>query len=273
MLPCLPLSSLAVDRPPELEGVGITEHLGSSVRLDELHFVNELSEPVTLGKYFRNDKPVVLLMIYFRCPSLCNMVLNGLLDALRTFEWSIGKEFDLVAVSINPEETPELATEKKANYLKLYNSTGNRPEAEKGWHFLTGQEDQIRSLASDLGFDYKYLEKEKEYAHAAAIFVLTPEGKISRYLYGVKFKTNDLRFSLMDASKNRIGTTLDQVLLFCFHFDPSKNSYTLRMWRVVQLVLFLQVTVGGALLYGLWRSDRKKQAQKLQDQKDSETKS
>ncbi len=242
------------ERPAELEGVGITEHLGAQVTIDRLHFKNELGASVVLSDYFNKKKPVILMLIYLQCPHLCNLVLNGLMESLRSQDWTIGNQFDLIAVSIDPQETPELASKKKLNYLQIY----RRPHAEDGWHFLTGEEAQIHALADQTGFHYKYLEKEKQYSHAAAIFILTPQGKISRYLYGTTFKSNDLRLGLLEASVEKIGSVTDRLLLFCFHFDPSKNSYTLRIWRIIQIVLCLQVLVGGILLRALWKGNRKK---------------
>ena len=249
-----PFYANAGEKPDELQGVGISEHLGERVKIEELHFQDEWGNPVALSTYFNQGRPILLALVYFECPSLCNLILKGLLDSLKEIEWTTGREFELVAVSINPNEKPSLALAKKTNYLKSY----NRPEGNTGWHFLTGEEDQIHALAAQIGFEYRYIEQEKQYAHAAAIYLLTPQGKISRYLYGTLYKPNNLRIGLSEAANGRVGTVMDRVLLFCFHFDPSKNSYTLKVWRVVQLVLALQVLVGGSLLFALWRADKRK---------------
>ncbi|MEO5970764.1 MAG: SCO family protein [Bdellovibrionia bacterium] len=243
----------AAEKPKELEGIGITEHLGSTVGISDLSFQDDQGKPVVLGNYFNKHRPVILALVYFECPNLCNLLLNGLLDSLRKLDWTTGNQFDLIAVSINPKETSQLASRKKANYLKIYNRSG----AEEGWHFLTGEENQIRSLASQVGFQYRYDEKEKQYLHASALYILTPQGKISRYLYGLSFPTKDLKFSLMDAANEKIGTMVDQILLFCFHFDPNKNSYTLHMWRIVQIFMSLQVVGMGSLLYLMWKKYEK----------------
>jgi protein SCO1/2 len=158
-------------------------------------------------------------------------------------------------VSINPNETPQLAAQKRANTIESYHRGQDTPD--RGWHFLTGKEDQIQALASQVGFKYRYDESEKQYIHAAALFVLTPEGKISRYLYGISFQPKDLRFSLAEASHGKIGSVMDQVLLFCFHFDPDKNSYTFQVWKAVQMILMVQVLVLGVCLYVLWKKERK----------------
>ena len=244
----------AAEQPEGLKGVGIKEHPGEQISINTLSFVDEQGKSVLLSNYFKKNRPVLLALVYYKCPNLCNLLLNGLLDSLKKLDWTTGDQFDLVAVSINPQETPKLALDKKENYLKEY----QRPNAGQGWHFLTGQEDQIRLLADQVGFQYKYIEAEKQYSHAAALFILTPEGKISRYLYGISFVSKNLRFALMEAANGRIGTVVDRILLFCFHFDPNRNSYTLRMWRIVQIVIVIQVLVLAGLLYTLWKKERPK---------------
>ncbi len=248
----LPTWSSANTPPDELKKVGITEHLGDSLKIKELSFRDEQGKSVILANYFNQNRPVILALVYYKCPNLCNLLLNGLLDSLKKIEWTTGNQFELVAISINPNETPQLASEKKANYLQSY----KRPDAAKGWHFLTGEESQIQSVASQVGFHYRYDETEKQYAHTAALFVLTPQGQLSRYLYGISFLPKNIKFALIDASNGKIGTVMERVLLYCFHFDPSKNSYTFRMWRVVQIIVVIQVLVLGALLYTLWRKEK-----------------
>lgn len=243
--------------PAELEGVGITEHLGSRVRIEKYSFKNDHGQSVRLADYFQEKKPVILALVYYQCPQLCNLILNGLQSAMKDMAWTAGKEFELVAVSINPTETPELASQKKKNYLKAY----NRPSADQGFHFLTGDESQIKSLADEVGFHYRYEPKEKQYLHTATLFILTPEGKISRYLYGVSFTAKNLRLALTEASRGMVGTVMDRILMFCYHFDPSKNSYTFQMWRVVQIVLTIQAIALGGILYKLWRSEKRRKSE------------
>lgn len=243
----------AGDRPQQLEGVGITEHLGNQLSMSDLRFLDEEGAPVTLSRYFDGKKPVILTLVYYQCPMLCNLVLNGLTDTLKKVDWSVGDQYQIVTLSINPKESPQLAKQKKESYLKNY----SRSKATAGWHFLTGDEGQIQTLASEIGFNYRYDPEEKQYIHAAAIFVLTPEGKISRYLYGTSFKPQNLKLALLEASNGKIGlATLDRVLLFCFHFDPSKNSYTLSVWRSVQVVVCIQVLVLAILMRVLWKKER-----------------
>jgi len=242
----------ASDKPTELQGVGITEHLGRQINIRELIFRDEQNKSVKLANYFKNGKPVILTLVYFKCPMLCNLVLNGVLDSIKALDWNIASQFEIITVSINPLENAELAAKKKSSYLKSYNRRG----AEQGWHFLTGDKSQIESLATQIGFQYRYDPKENQYFHAAAIYVLTPQGKVSRYLYGTTFKPQNLKLSLLEASNGTVATTtVDQILLFCFHFDPNKNSYTLRLWRIVQLVVCIQVLVLAIGMGFLWKKD------------------
>ncbi len=258
---CLTAPSWATPPPDALQGLGIQEHLGEQLNLKaldgglgkELELVNEQDQAILLSSYFNHKKPILLTLVYYECPMLCSLVLNGALESLQKIDWTVGKEFDVITLSIHPGETPSLARKKKATYLSRY----ARPHAEEGWHFLTGQETAIQSLAAQIGFKYRYDPVEKQYIHAAAIFVLTPEGKISRYLYGTTFNPQNLKLALLEASEGKVTrTTLDRVLLFCFHFDPNKNSYTLRLWRIVQVVLCIQVLVLAGLMGTLWRREK-----------------
>lgn len=233
--------------PKQLEGVGVSEHLGASVQINDLHFTDESGQDVALSKYFNHGKPVVLALVYYECPNLCNLLLNGLFSALKQLDWSAGKQFEVVAVSINPKETPALAAQKKENYFRIY----GRSDA----HFLTAREDQVQALASQVGFQYRYDTEAKQYLHTAVIFMLTPEGKISRYLYGISFPPKDLRLALVEASNEKIGTIAERVLLFCFHFDPAQHKYTFRIWRAVQIVLGIQVLILVALIIYLRRRE------------------
>lgn len=248
-------SVLAVDQPPEMDGIGIEEHLGETVQIHQLHFRDESAQSVKLADYFKKDHPVVLALIYFECPKLCSLVMNGLLDTLKKLEWRVGEEFEVIAVSIDPKETSELASQKRLKYIESYHV--NKTPSPKGWHFLTGEEDQIRALAAQVGFKYRYDESEKQYLHAASLFILTPEGKISRYLYGISFQPRDLRMALSEASHGKIGSLAERVLLFCFHYDPDKNSYSFQVWRVVQIILMVQAIVLGVCLFVLWKKERK----------------
>ena len=211
-----------VEQVPEaLEEVGITEHLDAKLPMD-LEFRDEDGISVTLGSFFDGERPVILTLNYYRCPMLCGLMLNGLVDGLEQMEWTPGQEFEIVTVSINPLETPALAKEKKQNYLKRY----GRPSAVTGWHFLTGREPEIDRLAETVGFRFAYDPVEQQYAHAAAIFVCTPDGRVARYLYGIEYPSKRLKLGLLEASEGKIGSTLDQLIMYCYHYDPSNRRYS-----------------------------------------------
>jgi protein SCO1/2 len=246
-------SASAVSIPDELKDVGITEHLGDSVSLADYTFKNEAGQNVKLANYFHAGRPVLLTLVYYECPNLCNFLLNGLVKSLKTLDWTPGQKFEIVTLSINPKETPVLAEKKKAAYLESY----GRKEASAGWHFLTGDEAQIRKLANQVGFGYKYDTQDQQYAHSAAIFVLTPEGKISRYLYGIEFKNTDLRLSLLEASNGKIGTVIDRILLFCYRYDPQTRKYSIYLTKVMQAGCGLTLLVFGSYLALFWRRQRK----------------
>lgn len=249
-----PEAGIENETPQQLEGVGITEHLGDHVNLD-LNFRNEQGEVVPLRTYFKDHKPVLLTMAYYSCPSLCNFHLNGLNDAFKKMSSPIGSEFNVVVVSIEPKETPELASAKKASYIKAY----GRPEGAAGWHFLVGDEPQIRELAKQVGFGYRWDEEQKQWAHAAAAYVLTPEGRISRYLYGIDFDPKTVRLSLVEASNGRIGTLVDKLILYCFHFDPKASKYTLYAFNVMRSGSVLVVIVLAIFLAPFWFRNRREE--------------
>jgi len=205
--------------PNVFEEVGIDQRLGEQIPLD-LTFRNEAGESVLLGKYF-GAKPVILSLVYYNCPMLCTQVLNGMIETFRIIDFTVGEEFDVVTVSIDPAESPELAARKKAGYISGY----GKPGAGKGWHFLTGDEESIKRLAQAVGFRYVYDDDTKQFAHASGIMVVTPEGKLARYLYGIEYVARDLTFSLMEAADNRIGSPVEKLLLLCYHYDPTTGKY------------------------------------------------
>ena len=242
--------------PPNPGEIGITEKLGATAAVADLKFIDDTGKEVRFGDYYKRGKPVLLALIYFECPGLCNFVLNGLVRGLKQLNWTPGNEFELVAVSINPKEGAELAAKKKVSYLESY----GRPQTAAGWHFLTGEEASIKKLASEVGFGYRYDEKEKEYAHSAALFVLTPEGRISRYLYGVDYAAKDLRLSLLEASGGKIGTVIDRIILFCYAYDPLTRRYSVVLFRVMQAAsLGMTLLILGYLLV-FWRRQRRESA-------------
>ena len=237
--------------PAELKNVGVIEHLGSNLDLG-LQFTDESGAVVPLGKYFGGHKPVLMAMVYYTCPSLCNFHLNGLTDTMKNLKLTAGKDFEVVAVSMNHTETPDVAGKKKHNYLELY----GRPEGNNGWHFLVGSEENVRKLANQLGFKFNWLEDQKQYAHAAVAYVITPEGKISRYLHGIQVDPNTLRMSLLEASNGKIGGFLEQAIMFCFQFDPKKNKYTLYAWNIMRVGAFMMLLVLAIILIPAWKRER-----------------
>lgn len=236
--------------PKETEGVGVTEHPGAVLPL-ELMFRDENGRDVRLKDYFAGSRPVILTLNYYRCPMLCTLQLNGLVDALRRMEWTPGRQFEIVTVSIDPLETPPLARLKKQNYMKEY----GRPEAAKGWHFLTGREENIRRLAATVGFEYRYDRETDQYVHAAALFVCTPEGRVSRYLYGILYDPTTLRLSLVEAAEGRTRSTVDRILLYCFHYDSAKGRYAPAAMNLMRAGGVATVLILGGVLAAYWRRE------------------
>ncbi|HEV3480701.1 MAG TPA: SCO family protein [Candidatus Acidoferrales bacterium] len=242
-----PTQSVGV-RPELLKEVGVDQKLNDSIPLD-LTFRDEHGNLVALRRYF-GSKPVILTLVYFNCPMLCTQVLNSLDRSLKQIPMSIGKDFNVLTISIDPTDQPVLAEAKQAVYLGMY----GRPGAAQGWHFLTGSEPQIKQLAASVGFRYAYDPDSKQYAHASAIMVLTPTGRISRYFYGISYPERDLRLGLVEASEGKIGSPVDQILLFCYHYDPHIGRYGLLISRVLQLAGGLTVLCGGIFLAALFRN-------------------
>jgi protein SCO1/2 len=240
----------ALTKPALLKNVGIDQKLNTQVPLN-LTFKDEAGRTVPLGAFFQK-KPVILALVYYECPMLCNLTLNGLVKSLHSITLNAGDDFELVAVSINPRESPQLAMAKKETYLEKY----QRHNATNGWHFLTGKEDNIQALANTVGFRYAYDPIIKQYAHAAGIMVVTPEGKISRYFYGIEFPSRDLRLGLVEASHNQIGSPVDQVLLYCYHYDPVSGKYGLAIQRLLQVTGSATALALGAFLFVSFRRDR-----------------
>lgn len=229
----------------ELELIGIEEHLGEKIDLD-LQFTDESGQSVTLGDYFNQDKPVLLSLVYFTCPMLCNLTMNGMNEAFGQLAWLPGDQYEVVSVSIHPGETPELALTKKNNYMNKL----NRPGAENGWHFLTGSKESSEALAAQVGFKYFWNEEQQQYAHASAIYILTADGSISRYMYGISFPETDLRLGLVEAGDGKIGSSYDQLLLYCFHYDPDAKGYVAVAGNIMRLgggvtLAFVILLVGG----------------------------
>lgn len=240
--------------PEPLAEVGVEEHLDAKLPLDA-SFTDEEGNRVTLGSFFDGTRPVILTLNYYRCPMLCGLMLNGVADGFEELEWTAGAEFEVVTISINPLETPALAREKKQNYLKRL----GRPEAAGGWHFLTGLEPQIDRVAEAVGFSYAYDPESGEYAHAAAIMIVTPDGRVARYLYGIEYPARTLKLALLEAAQGTIGSTLDQLILYCYHYDPSNRRYAPVAMNIMRVGGGASALLLGGVLGALWlREWRKK---------------
>lgn len=245
-------SNLKAALPGELKDVGIDQRLDQQVPLD-LVFRDEAGRDVPLSKYFESGKPVVLALVYYRCPMLCTQILSGLGASLKTMSLDPGKDFEVVSVSFDPKDTPETASSRKEVYLKRY----NRPNTANGFHFLTGSEASIRALTEAVGFHYKYDPITDQFAHASGIMILTPQGRLSRYFYGVEYAGRDVRLGLVEASQNKIGNAVDQILLFCFHYDPATGKYGAVAMNVLRITGAAFALVGGALLLMMLRRERR----------------
>ena len=237
-------------RPPYLQNVGIEQKLDGRVPPD-LAFVDDTGRSVKLGDYF-SKKPLILNLVYYTCPMLCGEELSGLSASMKMIKFDVGKEFEVVTVSFNPKETPEMAAAKKKEFVRRYGRAG----AESGWHFLTGSPDSINALTKAVGFQYQYDPRNNQYAHATAIMVLTPEGRISRYFYGVDFPPKDLRMGLVEASSGKIGNPVDQVLLYCYHYDPATGKYGAVVSNILKIGGALTILILGGMILIFLRLDK-----------------
>jgi protein SCO1/2 len=240
-------------RPAQLQGVGIDEKLGAAVNLD-LEFTDESGRVVPLRRYFSQGRPVILDLVYYSCPMLCNLVLNGQTSSLREVAWTPGKEFEVVTISIDPTETPELAAKKKQTYLAQY----DRPAP--GWHFLTDYAGNVKKLADQVGFRYRRDGQSEQYAHMAAIMFLTPDGRVSRYLYGIKFAQRNIRLALTEAGEGKTGTTIDKFLMFCYQYDAHAKGYVPVALNIMKIGGGLMAVILGAILLFAIRWERKRGA-------------
>jgi protein SCO1/2 len=237
-------------RPPYLQNVGIEQHLDGQVPAD-LTFTDDTGRRVKLGDYF-GTKPLILNLVYYNCTMLCGEALAGLSGSMKMVKFDVGNQFDVITVSFNPQETPGIAAAKKQEYLKRY----GRPGAASGWHFLTGPPESINALTKAVGFQYQYDPKSNQYAHATAIMVLTPQGRISRYFYGVDYPPKDLRMGLVEASQGKIGNAVDQVLLYCYHYNPETGKYGGVITNILHLGAGLTIVILAGLLLVLFRMDK-----------------
>ncbi len=250
-----PAASEPNGMPPALKEVGIEQRLGESLPLDT-EFKDEDGKSVKLGSYFSSGRPVIVAFVYYECPMLCNQVLNGLTGSLKGINLDAGKDFDVVAISFDARENDkaDLAKNKKASYVERY----GRPGGESGFHFLTGTQASIDAATGAAGFHYKWDEKSEQFAHAAGIMITTPDGKLSRYLYGIDYAPKDIKFGLIDSSANKIGSTSEQLLLYCYHYDPATGKYGFAILRVIRLGGIATLLGLGAMMFVFWRRNKKK---------------
>jgi protein SCO1/2 len=224
------MSKNSAEVPEELKNVGIEEKTGNTLDLNLL-VTNEKGEKVQLSSFFKAQKPVILSPVYFNCPGLCNFHLNGLIDTLKSVDWSPSNEFEIVAFSFDSKETSEVALKKKENYLKLYGREGT----DSGWHFVTADEDVVQKLMESVGFKFKWTEQVKEWSHASAAIVISPQGKISRYLHGIQFEPRDLKLALNEAANGKVGNIVDSVMLYCFKYDSHQSKYGLQVFNLMKI--------------------------------------
>lgn len=241
--------TVTVPVPRELDGIGFDQNLNAQVPLDA-QFNDESGRMVRLGDYL-GQRPAILALVYYQCTMLCNQILNGMVAALRPLSLRPGRDFDIIAISINPREGPAQAGVKRDIYARLYSHSAG----PAGWHFLTGTEPNIRAVADAVGFHYRYDPKNDIFLHASGIMVLTPQGKAARYFYGVEFEPKDLKLGLVEASQNRIGSVVDKILLFCYHYDPATGKYSTAVINLLRAAAAATVLLLLGILGTLWRRD------------------
>ena len=238
-------------KPPNLEFVGIEQHLNAEVPGD-LQFRDETGKTVKFADFFGNGRPVILNLGYYQCPMLCSELMRGLVGSMKALTFNLGKDFDVITVSFDPSETPEMAAAKKSEMMKRYGRAGS----EQGWHFLTGEASQINALTKAVGYQYQFDAKTEQYAHAAAIVMLTPDRRVSGYFYGVEFAPKDLRLGLVEASSGKVGNYGDQVLLYCYHYDPRSGKYGVIISNVLKLAGLGTVLILGTFVFVMFRAER-----------------
>ncbi len=243
--------------PEALQTIGIEQKLGDTLPMD-VELKNEDGKTVRLGDYFTKGKPVIVAFVYYECPMLCNQVLNGLTGSLKGISLEAGKDFDVLAISFDSRENdkPDLAKNKKAGYVERYGRAGS----ENGWHFLTGTEDSIQKVTQAAGFSFKWDEKSNQFAHAGGLMITTPNGKLARYLYGIDFAPKDLKFGLMESAESRVGTPVDQLMLYCYHYDPSTGKYGLAILSIIRLAAVATLIGMGVMGFVFWRRNKRKTA-------------
>ncbi len=246
--------------PPLLNDIGIDEHLDGQLPMDAM-FQDDTGKAVRLGDLFDGKRPVLLVLAYHSCPVLCSLVQKAVVDGLKQIPWTIGKEFTVITLSFDPRDTVKVASDKKKELIGSY----GRPGAAAGWHFLVGHDDQIHEVTKAVGWKYHYDEAQGQYAHPSAIMLVKPNGKIARYLYGIEYSPNDMRLGLLEASQGKSITTVDKIILYCYHYDPQGRKYSLFAMHVMQLAGAVTLVVFGGFLALLWARDRGKKKKKQKD--------
>jgi protein SCO1/2 len=241
--------------PDPLKRVGIDQRLGENLPLTA-EFKDENGQTVKLGDYFGKGRPVIIAIVYYECPMLCNQVLNGLTGTLKGISFDAGKDFDVIAVSFDAKEfdKPDLAKNKKASYMERY----GRPETEKGWHFLTGTQGSIDAITQATGFKYEWDEKSSQFAHGSAIMMATPNGKLSRYFYGIDYSPRDVKLGIMESAENKVGSVADELMLYCFHYDPASGKYGFQILSALRLAGIATVLGMGLMGFVFWRRNKVK---------------
>jgi protein SCO1/2 len=248
-----PSSGTANGIPEPLKKVGIEQRLGESLPLTA-EFKDENGQIVKLGDYFGKGRPAIIALVYYECPMLCNQVLNGLTGTLKGISFDAGKEFDVIAVSFDAKEfdKPDLAKNKKASYMERY----GRPATEKGWHFLTGNQASIDAITQATGFKYEWDEKSNQFAHGSAIMLATPDGKLSRYFYGIDYAPRDVKLGIMESADSKVGSVADELMLYCFHYDPASGKYGFQILSVLRLTAIATVLGMGLMGFVFWRRNK-----------------
>lgn len=239
--------------PAEMEGVDVDEQLGSTIP-DTLVFWNEIGEEVELGSYFNGERPVLLNLVYHDCPMLCNLVVQGLAETMGQMAWTPGEEFDVLTVSFNAAEGPEMAARAKQHAIHML----GKPAAADGWHFLTGREESIDALTEAVGFRYRWIEDQQEFAHPSVLMFLSGERMLARYIYGIEYEPRDVRTALVEASNGTVGSTIDRVILYCFQYDSAKNSYVPHALNLMKMGGLMTVIAIGTMLFVFWRRESRR---------------
>lgn len=253
-LPYLAQTQIINNNLPELQNIDVEEHLGEYIPLN-LFFINDQGNKVELSNYFNQGKPVILVMAYYNCPMLCTLVLNGITQSVYNMGLELGEDYNMITVSIDPRETAELASAKKKTHMKML----NKPEIDEGWTFFVGEDENIKKLADAVGFKYYYVEDREEFAHPAVVMLLTEDGKISRYLYGIEYKPMDVKLGLLEAAQGRIGSTIDRLILYCYHYDPNSKGYVVFAGNVMKIGGAITLVIMAIFLGLMWvRESRKK---------------